>query len=121
MFGFDYLSASELQLDEEDQLATAGAKILVAHCQKTKCVFAHVVPQKGIDADRYAVDRLVRDIQWLGHPRIILKTDNEKAIVKLLTEVLKSLRVAPVEQATQQHPAAYDPNSNGTIGSGAAV
>ena len=71
------------------------------------------MPQKGVDADRYAVERLVRDIQWLGHTRVILKSDNEKAILKLLTEVLKDLRVSSLEQATQQHPAAYDPNSNG--------
>ena len=86
---------------------------MIAHCQKTKCVFSHVTPQKGIDADRYAVERLARDVQWLGHTRIILKSDNEKAILKLLTEVLKSLRVTLMDQATQQHPAAYDPNSNG--------
>ena len=87
----------------------------MAQCQLTKYVFSHVVPQKGIDSDRYAVERLARDIQWLGHTRIILKSDNEKAIVKLLTEVLQSLRVTPIEQAAQQHPAAYDPNSNGAI------
>jgi len=42
-------------------------KILVAKCFNTKCVFAHVVPQKGVDPERCAVDRLVKDIQWLGH------------------------------------------------------
>ena len=115
VFGFDYLSASELQFDEKDQPIPVEAKILVAHCQKTKCVFAHVVPQKGIDPERYAVERLSRDIQWLGHPRIILKSDNEKSIVRLLTEVLKSLRATPIEQVAQQHPSAYDPNSNGAI------
>ena len=88
-------------------------KVLVAQCQYTKCVFAHVVPQKGVDAERYAVERLSRDIQWLGHTRVILKSDNEKAIVKLLTEVLKDLRVTPMDQTMQQHPAPYDPNSNG--------
>ena len=72
-----------------------------------------MVLQTGVDPERYAVERLTRDILWLGHPRIILKTDNEKSIVRLLTEVLKSLRVSLIEQATQQHPSAYDPNSNG--------
>ena len=48
VFGFDYLSATE---------AEGEVKILVAHCQYTKCVFAHVVPQKGVDAERYAVER----------------------------------------------------------------
>ena len=81
-----------------------GIKVLVAQCQATKCVFSHVVPQKGIDEQRYAVERLARDIQWLGRTRIILKSDNEKSIVKLLTEVLKSLRVTPLEQAATRGP-----------------
>ena len=82
----------------------AETKVLVAYCQFTKCVFAHAVPQKGVDPEYYAVERLVRDIQWLGHTRVILKSDNEKAILKLLTEVPKSIRATPMEQATQQHP-----------------
>ena len=104
MFGFDYLSATELQVDTEGEEVTSEARVLVAHCQFTKCVFSHVVPQKGIDAERYAVERLARDIQWLGHTRVILKSDNEKSILKLLTEVLKTIRVTPLDQATQQHP-----------------
>ena len=40
----------------------------------------------------YAVDRLVRDLRWLGHTKVMLKSDNEPAILKLLTEVLKDMR-----------------------------
>ena len=42
VFGFDYLSVTELQTSEADSLqghSRAEAKVLVAHCQKTKCVF----------------------------------------------------------------------------------
>ena len=42
-----------------------------------------------MDMDCYAVERLARDVQWLGHTRVIIKSDNEKAILKLLTEVCK--------------------------------
>ena len=91
----------------------AAAKFLIVKDGRSKCIFAHAVPQKGVDSAGYAVDCIKRDILWLGCRKVILKSDNEKAIVKLLTEVLKGLRVTPIEQAMQQHPAAYDPNSNG--------
>ena len=55
---------------------------------ETKAVFGHVVPRKGIDDKRFAVDALVSDIVWLGHTKVILKSDNEPAILKLLSESL---------------------------------
>ncbi len=57
------------------------------------CVFGHVVPRKGIDLDRFAVDCLVEDILWCGYTKVMLKSDNEKPILKLLVEALRELRV----------------------------
>ena len=77
--GFDYLHGSEslaLASGEEEII-----KILVAKCHSSKCIFAHVVPQKGVDTTLYAVERLKRDVMWLGHTRIVLKSDNERAIL----------------------------------------
>ena len=95
VFGFYHLDAKEVAVMHPDKpkAATANVRVLVAKCHWSKCTFAHVVPQKGVDPERYAVDRLARDIRWLGHTRIILKTDNEHAILKLLIEVLKGLRI----------------------------
>ena len=59
------------------------AKILVVKDSKSKFINAHVVPVKGIGSDRYAVEKLRRDIVWLGYRRIIVKTDNEPAVRKL--------------------------------------
>ena len=70
VFRFDYLSATEAS---DSSASAVECKVFVAHCTNTKCVFAHVVPQKGIDPDYYAVERLVRDIKWLGHTWVILK------------------------------------------------
>ena len=47
-------------------------------------VFAHCVPQKGVDEAGYATDCIVRDVEWLGATKLILKSDQEKAIVRLL-------------------------------------
>ena len=57
----------------------------------------------------------MRDILWLGHSKVILKSDNEVAIMKLLREVLKTLRVQGIEQAAEHHSAVYDPSSNGAM------
>ena len=64
---------------------------------------------------RYAVDRLAKDVLWLGHSKVILRTDNEPAIQKLLAETLKVRKASSVEQVGENHPPAYDPFSNGAI------
>ena len=45
VFGFDYLSAKDMQLDEDGR--KDEVKIIVAYCQATKCVFAHVIAAYG--------------------------------------------------------------------------
>ena len=67
VFGFDYLLGTQDASVEADE----QVKILVAKSQYSKCTFAHVVPQKGIDPDLYAVKRFTRDVIWPGHNRII--------------------------------------------------
>ena len=69
----------------------SATRVLVVRDRKGKCVHGHVVPQKGVDADRFAVDCLVQDILWAGYTKVILKSDNEKAILKLLSERLRDL------------------------------
>ena len=102
MFSFDYLfltknkdikRRSEVLEDEE-----VTVKVLVACDAKSKAVFAHTVEAKGVSEDRYAVDCLVKDVQWLGYSRLSLKSDNEPAILKLLTETLKDLRIDNFER-----------------------
>ena len=84
----------------------------MAKCELSKCTFAHVVPQKGIDPDLYAVKRLTRDILRLGQNNIILKSDNERSIVALLRNIIKALRIEDIENTQEAHPAAYDSSSN---------
>ena len=50
-----------------------------------------MIPQKGVDQDHYSVDVLVKDILWLGYREVFLRSDNEKAIVKLLENALTEL------------------------------
>ena len=44
------------------------------------------------------MNALVEDVKWLGYTSLTLKSDNEKAIVKLLSEALRELRISGVPQ-----------------------
>ena len=78
VFWFNYLHGSE------GREGYGFMNILVAKCHMIKCVFAHVVPQKGVDLQNCAVERRKRDVLWLRHTKVILKTDNEQAIGAVL-------------------------------------
>ena len=58
-------------------------KCLLVRCLQSKDVFAHVVPQEGDDEDHYCAKLAVADIEWLGRRKVIIKTENERAIVAL--------------------------------------
>ena len=90
-------------------------KVLVVKDSRSKSVFAHAVPQKGVDVKRYAVDMIVEDVLWLGYSKVLLKSDNEPAIVKLLKQSLASLKVSGVDQAGEEHPPPYDSQANGAV------
>ena len=90
-------------------------KILVVKDAKSKYIGAHVVPVKGPGEDRYAAEKLRRDILWLGYSRVILRADNEPAIVAVVAEALKGLKVDVVDQAASSAPPAYDSKANGSI------
>ena len=115
---FDYAFIS----DNNEVVTQAGfeaagegaAKVLVVRDSRSKAVFAHVVPTKGIDEKGFSVDALVSDVKWLGYSKVTLKSDNEPAIVKLLQEALRELRVQGLEQTMEEHSPEYDPQANGS-------
>ena len=92
-------------------------KCLIMKCRTTKAVAAFVVPQKGIDPDRYASDRVTAFIEWLGHTKVIIKGDGEPAMKALIRDSLKVLRVLvqDVEQASEEHSPEYDSRANGDV------
>ena len=78
-------------------------------------MFAHAVVRKGIDEKRYAVDCIVRDVLWLGYAEVLLKSDNEPAIVKLLKESLASLKISGLDRVREEHSPPYDSQANGAV------
>ena len=122
---FDYLFVSDKGTIargdfEVEGEAQKGIKILVVKDDKSKCVFAHVVPVKGIDSKNYGVDMVVSDVVWMGYTRIIIKSDNEPAMLRLVRENLLKLRVATgeMEQVMEEHPPPHDSQANGQIEAG---
>ena len=115
---FDYAFLSDCgdveSLDDFVAAGDAACKVLVVRDSKSKSVFAHVVPSKGVDEAGFAVDALVEDVKWLGYSKLTLKSDNEPAIVKLLTEALRELRVQGIDQLMEEHSPEYDPQANGS-------
>ena len=115
---FDYCFISDHgEVETDEQFISAGdgaAKVLVVRDSRSKALFAHVVPSKGMDERGFAVDSLVEDVRWLGYSSLTLKSDNEPAVVKLLTEALRELRVQGVAQVLEEHSPEYDPQSNGS-------
>ncbi len=117
MISFDYLLVTRngIFLNGKVEPSKVVLKILVVNDSRSKYIGAHVVSTKGAGADRYAVEKLRGDIAWLGYTKVLLKSDNEAAIVQLLTETLKSLRIETVDQASPAHPPAYDSKANGAV------
>ena len=65
--------------------------ILVMKDSKTKMVCAWTVPRKGIDA--YAIVMLRKMTERLGHKRIVMRSDNEPAILALKEAVRRETDV----------------------------
>ena len=113
--GHVYSRAEWSESDEKDVDPELVLKVLVVRDLKSKSLFAHAVKCKGVGDDGYAVQCLLDDVRWLGYSKVILKSDNEPAIVRLLTDALKALRVDGIDQAMEEHPPPYDPQANGAI------
>ena len=100
----------EMNDDEIEQARAAGtiAKCLVVRCFASKALFGHVVPQKGLDEAGIVVTMILRDLEWLGHTRVILKADNEPAIQALAQRAMElaKVEIKDMEQVSREDPAA---------------
>ena len=79
-----------------------------------------MVPQKGLDENNVACDLVLGDLEWYGHTRISLKSDNEPAVKALVSRVIELAKVESkdFEQLGKEQSAAYDSQSNGGTGVG---
>ena len=68
-------------------------RVLAGRCSSTKTLFAHAVPQKGDDPNGYAAKCLSDSISWMGHARVAIRSDNEPAIVALVSAAANMLKI----------------------------
>ncbi len=73
-----------------------GAPILVQKDAKTKAMFAAFVANKGKDDD--AAKHVCMNLEWLGHRRIVLRSNQENAIEELVKEAEKRTAVEIVHK-----------------------
>jgi hypothetical protein len=114
---FDYVfvgDKGEITCQEQADIEEGSIKILVVRDNISKSMFSHVVPAKGIDEKGFAVDAITSDVVWMGYTKVMLKTENEPAILKLLKESLRELRVEGLEQVMSENAPEYDPQANGS-------
>jgi len=74
-----------------------------------------VVPRKGADEENIVADMVLSDKEWLGHSRIILKSDGEPSLQALVKRVVSLAKVEckELEEIGKEESAAYDSQSNG--------
>ena len=73
----------------KDSVGGEYAVVLVARDRETKMTVAHVAPGKGADQE-WVAEQLCRDLVKFGHHGdLVLKSDQEPALVDLLDEALQ--------------------------------
>ena len=105
--GLDYKSFGQ-EADRDDKTT-----MIVLKDRESRAMFTHICLCKGPN-DVWIVDQLVSDINGMGHTEVVVKTDGEPALVKLM-EAVQEKRKHP---SIPMHPPAYDPQSNGAIEKG---
>jgi len=57
----------------------------------SKALFSHIVPHKGVVTD-WVAEELIKDLEKMGHKEVIIKSDQEPAIIALV-DMIRQLRV----------------------------
>ena len=88
----DYLYITSRGVFARDELPEGeqegACRVLVVKCVLTQCLFAHAVPQKGVDPDGFVIDRLKEDISWLGHATVLFRRDNEPSLARVVDKAI---------------------------------
>ena len=87
------------ELREEEQ--KHAIRVIVVYCNGSRSPFTRVVPSKATSMDKLAAERVIEDISYFGHTRVILRSDNKPALVLLVGDAFKGLRI---QRLTRQLP-----------------
>ena len=56
---------------------------------------------------------MCEDIEFAGHTRVILRSDNEPALLQVVSDALEGLRIQNLDGATSEGSVPYDPQTAG--------
>ena len=87
-------------------------KCLIACDYESKAVFATVIAQKGHDDNGYAANFILEVVKWLGYTTIMVKSDNEPAMLRLVKVAVEKLRTR-LATVREEHSKEYDSQSHG--------
>ena len=98
-------------------------KCVIVRDWETKSIFGHCVPCKGADEEDYVAGLVAEDVAWLGHTKVLLKGDNERALRAMMARAIAIIKTnggtaetddaTPVEQVGLEEPPTYDSQANG--------
>ena len=103
--GYRYLNERDDLLQE-----AAGAPIWVSKSNRDRCTCAAIVPAKG--ADEYEVAELKNDVSGCGFTEVLVRSDNEPAILALKESAATALKLRGVN-VKMEESALYGSQSNG--------
>ena len=111
---YELTDASEARL-AEGRRAGSIVNCLMVRCFKTKCMFGHAIPMRDGQENAYVVDLITSDVAWLGHVKLVLKSDGEPAIVALAKRSLENIKcnLDGMEQVNHEKSHPRDSKSNG--------
>ena len=103
-------------LNERDDLLqeAAGAPVLVSKCNRDRWIGTATVPTKGADV----VAELKNDVIGSGFTEVLIRSENEPAILAMKGSAATALKWAGVSVKTVESEL-YDSQSNGLAGSAA--
>ncbi len=90
--GVDYMHMHSEQEREEEK----GMPVIVMRDGTTRMVMAKVVPSKGVN--NYAVEVAKKFVEQLGYGRVVLRSNNEPAILALKEAVRRETNVEIVTE-----------------------
>ena len=61
----------------------------------------------------HIVEQLNQDVLWLGHSKIVLKSNNETSLVQVMDALSGALKLAGLTSVTNEGSVPYDPQTNG--------
>ena len=86
-------SAAGDEAFQEDIRTGKLIKCFIMRCTSAKTIFGHCIQYKGAGEDQYVASLVVKNVEWLGHTRLILKADNEPALRILVEQSLEEIRI----------------------------